>query len=197
MLRLRHVLLAAVLLTFLIEAVLAAHPLRLPTLNAASEIGLGDDIMVHWHSSSLEGAHPLDWIGLYRKGTCEQPKLQTAPVAGATADISMTSRLDQNTCHLSSQSLPGSLEAGTIIFSYQDIKLPAGEYEVRYFLGDSTHEQGVTCRDMKDLPNGLDYSYCAYEASAVSGTIHITGTMSFVPTDQQEARDLGYVRVNY
>jgi len=130
MLRLRHVLLAAALLTFLIEAVLAAHPLRLPTLNAASEIGLGDDIMVHWHSSSLEGAHPLDWIGLYRKGTCEQPKLQTAPVAGATADISMTSRLDQNTCHLSSQSLPGSLEAGTIIFSYQDIKLPAGEYEV-------------------------------------------------------------------
>lgn len=195
MLASRCVLLGIAFLTFLIGVVIA--DLRLPTLNVASEVGVGDDVMVHWHSSSLAGAHPLDWIGIYKKGACEQPKVQTAPVAGATTDISMTTQLDQNTCYLSSQSLPGKVEGGTIIFSYQDLNFPAGEYEVRYFLGDSTHQQGMVCRDMEDLPNGLDYNYCAYEASAVSSTIHITGTMSFVPTDRQEAIDLGYVRVNY
>jgi len=168
--------------------------LRFSTLNVANEVSLGDDIMVHWDSGSLEGSNSLDWIGLYTKGSCEQNKVQTAPVAGSTTDVSMITQLGQNRCYLQAQSLPHKERSGTVIFNYQDLKFTAGEYEARYFQGDSSHGQGMVCRQMED---SAGYNYCAYEASSVSATITVTGGLSFQPVNTQEAIDLGCVRVNY
>jgi hypothetical protein len=146
-----------------------AHGVRVPHMNVASNIGLKANIMVHWQATSgLDDAtavsNSLDWIGLYKKGACAQ-----------TRDMATTSN-GQNDCYLASMTLgAGGATAGSVTFLYTDTRWPAGEYEVRYFLGDSQKGNGVACRNLDNA--GATLFTCALEAAATSNSFTVTSGM--------------------
>jgi len=85
---------------------------------------LGSDIHVPWSlSMGIPSAPDFGWVGLFKAGTC-------------------TSGIAANECYIASQSLPQAATAGTFIFYFSDYKT-AGEYEIRYFAGDS---RGTDCQ---------------------------------------------------
>merc|ERR1712072_315357 len=60
-----------------------------------------------------------DWIGLFRKDTCNSPK----------------NLVDRHKCYLATRSVPRTQMWGEVIFEVNDYK-EAGDYDVRYFYGD-------------------------------------------------------------
>jgi len=146
-----------------------AHGIRVPHMSVPENIGVKADVMVHWQASSgLDDAtavsHSLDWIGLYKKGACAQ-----------TRDMATTSN-GQNDCYLASMTLgAGGATAGSVTFLYTDTRWPAGEYEVRYFLGDSQKGNGVACRNLDNA--GATLFTCALEAAATSNSFTVTSGM--------------------
>merc|ERR1712072_417507 len=113
----------------------------------------------------------MDWLGLYRKGSCDQPAHDrdgaVIPGTGGTALPSA-----QNNCDIASQSLPGVVSGGTMRFAYSDGRWSAGEYEVRYFLGDSENGQGYVCRRLQGSPTAA-HNYCALEYKTMSSPIDV------------------------
>ena len=108
-------------------------------------------------------AHSMDWIGLYKAGSCSQ-----------NGNMRTTDK-DQNSCYLAYELVADTRRtgqsSGTVTFKFADVRWPAGDYEVRYFLGDSQQGNGVVCRD---LGTGVGSTYCALEAAASSVTFSVT-----------------------
>jgi len=141
------------LLPFLICGVFS-----LPQLRTAPYINIGQQIIVHYNVSDGQDGRPQhdarDWIGLYRKGSCEATGAgpdyalshgYSDPLGGTPTHLRPLSGDDLNLherhkCFLHWQYIPYDEPSGRVIFDYNYIK-DAGEYDVRYFYGASTWEQ--------------------------------------------------------
>ena len=121
---------------------------------------LGVDIIVVWNATdgqysglSVAGS----WLGLYKKNDCS------------------TRNEWQHKCYLKSYQLPVGESGGVVRFPQKDYKA-AGEYEVRYFRGNSRSGQGQVCAGMKDSGTGT-YIQCSLDPAAVSSTVHVYGNI--------------------
>jgi len=142
-----------------------AHDVRVPYMRVTENIGQSADILVHWRSTSgldkPAPSHPWDWIALYRAGSCQQSRNMK------------TTTTDQNACYLAWTYVhpPGGGTEGVVTFPYILTKWPAGQYEIRYFLGDSQQKYGTVCHVQDNAPGGA--LYCALEAAATSNRFYV------------------------
>jgi len=142
-----------------------AHDVRVPYMKVTENIGQSADILVTWSSTSgldkPATSHPWDWIALYRAGECQQSR---------NMDSTTT---DQNGCYLAWTMVhpPGGATEGVAKFAYILTKWPAGQYEIRYFLGDSQMKYGTVCHAQDNAPGGA--LYCALEAAATSNSFYV------------------------
>jgi len=147
-------------------------------LKAPYIVSLGQDIKVEWSLHGKE-ATGLDWIGLYRKDSCKQndnSKDNNYPLQDDESP-----RHTQNTCYLAMEQLDKYHTSGVIRFSFDSFR-NAGDYEVRFFMGDSRNGQGMVCRGLNGLVKGYEsspeFESCALEAQAVSNSIKVTAEKS-------------------
>ena len=70
----------------------------------------------------------------------------------------------QNECYLAYESIKPMATSGTVRFYYDQLRWPAGEYEVRYFLGDADTTT-TACRTTANAPD-TPLGHCVYEAVA-------------------------------
>jgi len=163
--------------------------LRHPEVTVPRFVQLGADIVVQWQASngnenrlSKEG----DFVALYRKGEClardqgfrHSTRAGEAP-PGSSYEGRAGPREDQNKCFLQAVRLPEGHAGGEVRFYPADYKKLGGEYDVRFFEGDSRHGDGLVCRGHKgitqDAPPVL---VCALEATVVSRAIEVTNHMT-------------------
>jgi len=147
------------------------------TLTVPYIAGLGQEIHVSWSLNGVK-SKGQDWVALYRKGACRQADYtENNPYP---VDEDEAQRYAQNQCHLATESIPAFVSSGTVSFQQSDYK-NAGEYEVRYFFGNSHSGQGVVCRGKGGLAEGYEgsptYKTCALEAKAMSNTIKVTAAV--------------------
>lgn len=119
---------------------------------------LGQDIVVHWASNiGLQTimSRPNSWIGLYKAKDCS------------------ASTEWRHECYKSFQFVEAAVTSGTVRFSQNDYKV-AGEYDIRFFHGDTRNGQGKVCRGLTESPHGT-YVQCVLEPAVTSSSIHIHG----------------------
>jgi len=133
-------------------------PSMTPQLTAPRTVILGQDIVINWQANiGLQDrlAPAGTWIGLFAKGDC--------------------TGLDEwrHQCYKAYQFVGAETESGTVRFSQADYKV-GGEYDVRYFVGDSRNGQGEICRGLTGVP-GDTYVACMLDPKVTSSPIHIHG----------------------
>lgn len=129
-------------------------PATRPSLSTPRSIVLGQDIVVHWSSNiGLQTVDSVDesWLGLYSKDACE----------------------DTHNCFIAFQNIHAREATGTVIFSQTDYKV-SGQYEVRYFKGDTRNGQGVVCGGAAGVAHET-YVACNLQAATQSETIEVLG----------------------
>jgi hypothetical protein len=129
-----------------------------PRMEAATMVSMGSDIVVRWHPDIYSGrlSHRHDWIGLYPKGAC--------------ADDDTTTHNRIHKCYVAWQYMQEGLSYGETRFTLQQYKV-AGEYEVRYFYGDSPDGQGYYCITLGGT--GSTYKQCVLRTQAIAGPIYV------------------------
>jgi len=135
-----------------------------PRLEVSDTVALGSDIVVKWTASNgLDGAVAAagSWLGLYEKGSC------------------LAYNVNIHKCHIAARNLPANTTSGEVRFSQSEYK-EGGDFDVRYFSGDTRHGQGMVCRGLKRIQE--TYLQCALEVEAVSGGVFV---------DAEEATPLG------
>jgi len=146
---------------------------RAPLFQVDSTVTLGEDIVVRWYANkdySHRVAHPDDWVALYRKGECtEDPVFTTEYDNEETALAAKHNYIHK--CYLGRVDLKDLKETGVVRMSLAQYK-SVGEYEMRYFLGDSKHGNGYECRGLRGANTG-DYIHCVLRAAAISDTINV------------------------
>jgi len=123
-------------------------------------VELGTDMGVEWVSDiyTERVSQPGDWIGLYRAGECDDD-----------SDVNFDSIIHK--CWLAWQDvLPGGDRTGRVTFPVGDYK-NAGDYELRYFYGDSNGGQGYTCLTLGNV--GETYKHCLLRARATSDVVSV------------------------
>lgn len=73
------------------------------------------------------------------------------------------------------EALPGGERTGSVSFPVGDYK-NAGDYELRYFYGDSNGGQGYTCLTLGNV--GETYKHCLLRARATSEVVSVVITGS-------------------
>merc|ERR1712216_203026 len=120
---------------------------------------LGQDIVVSWASNiglqTIKSA-TNSWLGLYNRGECT------------------SGTHDRHKCWKATQFIAANDMTGTVIFSQKDYKI-SGEYEIRYFDGNSRNGQGEVCRGQKGVPRET-YVHCVLESAATSETVTVAGS---------------------
>ena len=126
-----------------------------PSLSVPSAVLLGASISVDWTSNIgliEKAAAANSWIGLFRAGECNEGSEW------------------QHQCYVASKevaSLEGSEAlSGRVTFLFEEYK-QAGEYDVRYFSGDTSDGQGRTCQGLQQSPHDT-YVRCVLEATVIS-----------------------------
>merc|ERR1711934_322391 len=115
-----------------------------------------------------------DFIGLYKKGECNQTDY-AVDVTNEFEGIEVAK--EQNKCSIATIDLPKGQLDGEIRFPSQVIK-EAGEYELRYFAGNSLDGQGYVCRYLPSAVNtDGHFKFCALEAIAHSDTIKVSASV--------------------
>jgi len=174
-----------------------------PQLGVASTVTLGTDIVVEWEANSdLSGRIESgdSWIGLYHRGSCmgshgkhgnewSEPEGQTLHQQLENTQASGLSHgyveSNQHECYLAAQFVTAGVQGGAVRFSQQDYR-SAGQYDVRFFQGDSRNQQGRVCRGLSGVAHET-YVDCVLEAAAVSDTIevfadpHMTHSIENIP----------------
>jgi hypothetical protein len=166
-----------------------------PSMSTPRSVLRGTDIVVSWESTvnlqtKLQSQN--SWIGLYVKGTCnggnhkhglewgnEQNQAYRTQIENTQADPNTIRRLadgayvetDQHECYLASQFIESGVQSGVVRFSQADYKT-AGEFEVRFFQGDSRNVQGRICRGMPGIAHET-YVDCVLEPAIVSDKIEV------------------------
>ena len=131
-----------------------------PTLSVPQSILLGIDLVVEWSASNemnVRAASPGGWVGLYKTGEC------------------LEGNEWQHRCFLAYRELSEGTYNGVARFLHNDYQA-AGEYEVRYFRGDTQHGQGRECKGLGGLTSGV-YLQCKLIAAATSTTITISPSL--------------------
>jgi len=143
-----------------------------PVITVPELVNIGMDIVLHWQADQLNGrtSHQYDWVGLFRKGECAQSTDTRLPDPNQpTAEHAFI-----NQCFLQSESMRGHEgvnTAGEVRFGPESYSYQAGEYEVRYFMGESLSDQGYTCRS---IPGTVEYAgQCLLYAHMTSSTITV------------------------
>jgi len=134
-------------------------PSTSPKLSVPRTVLLGQALIVQWESNvglQTRVTPPNTWIGLYEAGECSDDN-SDAP----------------HQCYKAFQFLPTNEVGGTVIFSQQDYKV-AGDYDIRYFVGDSRNGQGEVCKGMTGVDHET-YIHCILNAAVTSSSIHIHG----------------------
>jgi hypothetical protein len=139
-----------------------------PVVLLPQSILLGVDLVVKWKASNeMESREtsPGAWIGLYKAGECDEDNEW------------------QHRCHLAFRSLPSGTAEGEVRFQQQDYMV-AGEYEVRYFRGDTRNRQGFECKGLSGTTSGV-YLKCGLVSAAISDKVYIVAGMEtredFIP----------------
>jgi len=158
-----------------------------PMFQVDTTVNHGEDLTIRWFANKDHTgrvSHPLDWIGIYRKGECseEEPFSQEAE---SEEEVLETKHNFVNKCHLAMLDLPDHQESGLATFYVNDY-LSAGEFEIRYFLGDSRNGQGYECRGLRGATTG-EYLHCVLRAAAVSDTITVTMPSAVGHSNQHNA----------
>jgi len=137
----------------------------LPRLVVPQAVATGAEIAVTWYPDvySERRSHKYDWVGLFRKGECSDEA------------TTLSNRLHK--CYLAWKYTTPNLLTGVSSFAWSTYKI-AGEYEVRYFYGDSTDGQGYRCITLDGTSD--TYKQCVLSARQTSSVIHVgdTGTVS-------------------
>jgi len=144
-----------------------------PQLTIPRTVLLGQDLVIHWSSNiQLQDqlSIPNSWIGLYGAGEC------TAHSTEGTAP---------HECYKAFQFIETGVTSGTIIFSLADYKI-AGEYDLRYFVGDTRNGQGRSCTGLTSVDHET-YVTCKLVPSVVSSSVHIHGP------DMRESEDMDQI----
>jgi len=132
-------------------------PTEAPTLEMPETVPLGADIVVKWSASNgLDSSKVTTagtWIGLYRKGSC--------------LTKGSTNTVNQHKCYLASRSLAVNTASGEVAFTYEEYK-SSGDFETRYFRGDTFNGQGIMCRGLKQVRG--TFLQCVLEAAVTSAT---------------------------
>jgi len=129
-----------------------------PRLTVPRTVILGQDIVIHWEANiglQTRVAPPNTWVGLYAAGDCSEENEW------------------RHQCYKAFQFLDTQVESGTVRFSLADYKI-AGEYDVRYFAGDTRNGQGEICKGLVGVEHET-YVQCVLNPSVTSSTIHIHG----------------------
>jgi hypothetical protein len=130
-------------------------PATKPTMSMQRSIILGQDMVASWASNiglQTRRSKSNSWLGLYKKGDC------------ATGE-------QQHQCHIAYQFIAQDVNTGTVIFSQKDYKV-SGEYEIRYFDGDTRNGQGEVCGGLPNVDHET-YIRCTLNAAATSETITV------------------------
>merc|ERR1712070_974852 len=97
----------------------------------------GQDIVVSWESSiglrTNVLSQPQAWIGLFNAGECSSEDEW------------------RNECYVAYQFLEVGISTGTVRFSQDNYK-NAGDFDVRFFNGDTRNGQGKVCRGLTASP---------------------------------------------
>merc|ERR1711988_1081810 len=112
------------------EIEILAAPAGKPVITTPRSVILGQDIIVHWASNNLLDTYTStdnSWLGIYEAGACSTEDKHT-----------------RHKCYKAAQFIKVNQNSGTVIFSQSDYKI-SGEYEIRYFRGDSRNGQGERC----------------------------------------------------
>jgi len=134
-------------------------PATKPKISVPRTVILGQDIVVSWASNidlQTRLSQTNSWLGLYKKGDC-------------SADTE-----NRHECYKAYQFITAHQNTGTVIFSQKDYKI-SGEYEIRYFVGDTRNGQGKVCRGQKGVPRET-YVHCVLESAATSETVTVAGS---------------------
>jgi len=125
---------------------------RLEVVNTV--VSMGSDIVVKWYPDVYSGrlSGQQDWIGIYEKDSC----------------IDEGSALHR--CYLAWHYTPPGQTVGEMRFSMSDYK-SAGEFEARYFFGDSADGQGYRCLSLGST--GSTYKQCMLQSRVFSEKIHV------------------------
>jgi len=168
---------------------------RAPALEVDGTVTLGEDIVVRWRSNhGLEDRNAAvhDWIGLYRKGECGEESQWREYGEYEEPKVQETKHNQVHECYLQAldiQDEANTIDTGLARFPVSAYKA-AGEYEVRYFLGDSRHGQGYVCRGLRGRTEG-NYVHCVLEAAATSATVTVVSPVAVAYSN--EASDIGKV----
>lgn len=136
-----------------------------PRLEVPAAVSPGTDIVVTWYPDIYSDrlSHANDWLGLFRKGDC--------------ADETTTQSNRLHKCYLGWKYTPKGLNRGETRFAFEHYK-QHGDYEVRYFYGDSTDGQGYRCITLGGISD--TFRQCVLSARQTSSVITVspTGTAS-------------------
>lgn len=148
-----------------------------PMIQVPDIISLGEFITVTWYSdtASPRKSHRLDWVGLYHKGDCRRENPDSLLVPSSEINVDKPDYMHQ--CFIAREYVQPDLESGTVSFKYVDSYSAqqgyhsAGEYEVRYFYGDSRDGNGYKC----GLQPGTTQEgyYCALHPKGISAPISV------------------------
>jgi len=134
---------------------LEAEDAIVPTVEVEDTVSYGSDLVVRWAAGNgLQNAVAAagSWMGLYRSKSC------------SSADVNI------HKCYIAYRMLPENVTSGELRFNQLEYK-EAGDYDVRYFTGDTRHGQGVVCRGLKEIKD--TYLQCVLEASTTSRTVFV------------------------
>lgn len=153
-----------------------------PQLEAPHSVALGEDIVVYWKAGTAlrpRVSQRFDWVALYKAGECDQ----ASPLEGASLPGDMRVNQAQaqllaqwqHTCFLAMEELGPHQEGGEVRFALGQYKM-AGEYQVRYFAGESSGGSGMVCRSLRSLMGTRavgNYVHCMLESVASSTVVHV------------------------
>jgi hypothetical protein len=133
-------------------------PATKPSLSVPRSVILGQDIVVSWASNiGLQTIKSTanSWLGLYNRGECT------------------SGTHDRHKCWKATQFIAANDMTGTVIFSQKDYKI-SGEYEIRYFDGNSRNGQGEECNGLLNVDHET-YVTCQLNEAAISEPIQVLG----------------------
>lgn len=161
-------------------------------------VSVGEAAVLTWYSNRGYEANPAsgsDWVGIYRKGDCAEPEWwqdSSEPYEAKRRPVEEAQPMERHQCYLEMFNLPAGETSGQLRFKLE----VAGDYEARYFKGDSRHGQGYVCRRLPGT-GANTYMHCVLEASAVSETISVTGGGGGMPTSFGSTPGLEAINVPY
>lgn len=158
---------------------------RAPALSVSPNVVLGQDIVIGWKSSNgydTRRSSDNDWIALYHKGHCPQvdyynDRARKGLIEEEVSEEYRKNAQQQNQCYLAQQALQKDVDGGEVRFSAHQYGDIVGEFEVRYFNGDSISTGGYVCRGLQQSTGG-EVRICALESTVVSDVIKVEAALA-------------------